>query len=214
MKKRLIVVLAFAFAVAFGVVSYFGADKQSADKQSTVIETIMARRSIRHYKDQPVEREKLMQIARCGIAAPNAMNKQEWAVRIVDSKEWIDRCTAAYVPTIEGTPAGDYLLKPDFRNMFRNAAAVIFVATLPGDYSGVNSGLMGENMMLAAHELGLGTCCLGMPIPFLNSEQGAEFLASLSLPEGYVLQYALAVGYADEQPEAKPRDESKIMFVE
>jgi nitroreductase len=213
MKSILIVTLAVITSL-FAWLYFTGKNSAEQTQKPSAIETIMARRSIRQYKDQPVEREKLAEIARCGIAAPNAMNKQEWAVRIVDSKEWIDRCTAAYVPTIEGTPTGDYLLKPDFRNMFRNAAAVIFVAALPSNYSGVNSGLMGENMMLAAHELGLGTCCLGMPISFLNSEQGAEFLASLALPEGYVLQYALAVGYADEQPDMKPRDESKIVFVE
>ena len=61
-----------------------------------VIETILSRRSIRTYKDQPVSRELLQQIAECGISAPNGMNAQQWEVRIVDSKEWIDGATAAY----------------------------------------------------------------------------------------------------------------------
>lgn len=183
-------------------------------KSEGAIQTIMERRSIRAYKDTPVEREKLDQIALCGIAAPNAMNKQAWAIRIVDSKQWIDDCTAAYLPTIEGTPMAEHLITPDFRNMFRNAAAVIFVAAEPSLYSGVDCGLMGENMMLAAHELGLGTCCLGSPVPFFNSEAGAPFLASLNLPAGYALQYALAVGYPDEEPEAKPRNAEVIEYVE
>ena len=182
-------------------------------KSEGAIQTIMERRSIRAYKDTPVEREKLDQIALCGIAAPNAMNKQAWAIRIVDSKQWIDGCTAAYLPTIEGTPMAEHLITPDFRNMFRNAAAVIFVAAEPSLYSGVDCGLMGENMMLAAHELGLGTCCLGSPVPFFNSEAGAPFLASLNLPAGYALQYALAVGYPDEEPEAKPRNAEVIEYV-
>lgn len=213
MKNILIATLA-CIAAIFGVLYFTGEQSKEPTTTAGAIETIMARRSIRQYTEQSVEREKLEVITRCGIAAPNAMNKQDWAVRVVDSKEWIDRCTKAYVETIKGTPTGDYLLTPDFRNMFRNAPAVIFVAALPSDYAGVNCGLMGENMMLAACELGLGTCCLGMPIPFLNSEQGDEFRESLDLPEGYVLQYALAVGYPAEQPEAKPRDESKIRFVE
>lgn len=210
MKQTIITLLLCATALG----AIYLVTKPSDNGSSSVIEAIHARRSIRHYKDTPVEREKLDIIARCGIAAPNAMNRQDWAVRIVDSKEWIDRSTKAYIPTIEGTPTGDYLLTPDFRNMYRNAAAVIFVAAAPSTYAGVNSGLMGQNMMLAAYELGLGSCCLGMPIPFLNSPAGAEFLASLNLPEGYELQYALAVGYPDEAPEAKPRDEGKIAYIE
>ncbi|MBQ7856691.1 MAG: nitroreductase family protein [Alistipes sp.] len=208
MKQILITVLLCATAL---VGLRWGLESK---QESGAIETIMSRRSIRAYKEIPVEREKLDQIALCGIAAPNAMNKQAWAVRIVDSKEWIDNCTAAFLPTIEGTPWAERLLTPDFRNMFRNAAAVIFVAAESGTYAGVDCGLMGENMMLAAHELGLGTCCLGSPVPFLNSEQGAPFLASLNLPEGYALQYAIAVGYPDQEPEAKPRNAEVIEYVE
>ena len=69
--------------------------------RSSVVEAIEARRSIRAYKDTPVEREKLQFLAECGVKAPSAMNRQEWEVRIVDSKEWIDGCTA------EGVKSGD-----------------------------------------------------------------------------------------------------------
>ena len=114
---------------------------------SNVIEAIYARRSIRQYTDCAVEREKLMEVARAGIAAPNAMNRQAWAVRIVDSKEWIDACTAAFVPTIEGTPFGEHLLTADFKNMFRNAPTVAFIANdTTFAYSPVDCGLMAENM--------------------------------------------------------------------
>ena len=47
-----------------------------------VIETIMARRSVRMYKDMPVERCKLQKIVECGINAPSGMNKQPWQVRV------------------------------------------------------------------------------------------------------------------------------------
>lgn len=184
------------------------------ETKSTVIETIHARRSIRKYKDTPVEKEKLEQVTLAGIAAPNAMNRQAWAIRVIGSKEWIKRCTDAYLPTIEGTSMGEHLLTPDFKNMFRNAPAVIFVAAEPSAYAGVDCGILAQNMMLAAHELGLGTCCLGSPVGFMNSKEGEPFLASLGLPEGYALQFAIAIGYADEAPEAKPRDQSKIVFVE
>lgn len=184
------------------------------EQSKGVIEAIYARRSIRQYKDTPVEREKLEQVALAGIAAPNAMNRQAWAIRIVDSEEWIDGCTAAFVPTVEGTPFGAHLLTPEFKNMFRNAPAVIFVAAEPSMFAGVDCGILAQNMMLAAYELGLGTCCLGSPVGFMSSEAGAPYLASLKLPEGYALQFAIAIGYGDQTPEAKPRDTSKISFVE
>ena len=185
-----------------------------SQKKSGVIEAIEARRSIRVYKDTPVEREKLQTIAECGVKAPSARNLQEWEVRIVDSKEWIDACTATYLKAVEGTDKASYMLTPTFKNIFRNATAVIFVAAPEGLFSGVNVGMLGENMMLAATELGLGTCCLGSVQMTFAEPAMEKYLSSLGFSEGYKLSYALAVGYPDESPEAKPRDMEKIKFVE
>lgn len=183
-------------------------------KKSGVVDAIEARRSVRAYKDTPVEREKLQLLAECGVKAPSAMNRQEWELRIVDSKEWIDACTADYLKAVEGTDKAKYMLTPTFKNIFRNAPAVIFVAAPEGEFSDVNIGMLGENIMLAATELGLGTCCLGSGLfTFAEPEMG-KYVESLNFSEGYRLRYALAVGYPDETPEAKARDLSKIKFVE
>ena len=207
--KQIVVLLALCVTALLSV--WLIIDSQ---KKSSVIDAIETRRSIRAYKDVPVEREKLQLIAECGVWAPSAMNKQEWELRIVDSKEWIDECTATYLKAVEGTDKAKYMLTPTFKNVFRNASAVIFVAAPDGLFSGVNVGMLGENMMLAATELGLGTCCLGS-VQMLFAEPAMEkYLSSLGFSEGYKLSYALAVGYPDEEPEAKPRDLSKIKFIE
>lgn len=183
--------------------------------RSSVVEAIEARRSIRAYKDTPVEREKLQFLAECGVKAPSAMNRQEWEVRIVDSKEWIDGCTAAYLKAVEGTGKADYLTKdPHFKNIFRNAPAVIFVGAPDGLFAGENIGCLGQNIMLAATELGLGTCFLGSVQMMFAEPAMAEYVSSLGFSDGYRLRYALAVGYPDEAPAAKERDMSKIKFVE
>lgn len=73
---------------------------------------------------------------------------------------------------------------------------------------------MGENMMLAAQSLGLGTCCLDSAAMFLQrSEAYKPYIDQLHLPAGYEISYILAVGYPDEAPAAKPRDEGKIEFI-
>ncbi len=185
-----------------------------SQKKSGVIEAIEARRSVRAYKDTPVEHEKLELLAKCGVLAPSAMNRQEWEVRIVESKAWIDGATATYLKAVEGTGKADYMLTPTFKNIFRNAAAVIFVGAPDGVFSGENVGCMAQNIMLAATELGLGTCFLGSVQMIFAEPAMAEHLQSLGFSDGYKLRYALAVGYPDESPEAKPRDMSKIKFVE
>lgn len=134
-----------------------------------VIETIMARRSVRMYKDMPVERCKLQKIVECGINAPSGMNKQPWQVRVVDSREYIDGITGVFRKA-NPRMADD----ASFKNMFRNAPAVIFIAS-PADGSGqLDCGLLGENMILAAQSMGLGTCCLGGPVAFMNGNADAK----------------------------------------
>lgn len=184
--------------------------KRGDDLTNPVIETIKARRSVRKYKDQPIEREKLELLVDCGINAPSGMNKQPWQVRVVDNPEYINGITEIFVAN-DSTQAAD----PDFKNMFRNAPAVIFIAS-PSDGSGqLDCGLLGENIVLAAQSLGLGTCCLGGPVRFMvANEQAQPYLKRLDLPEDYRLLYAIAVGYPDETPDAKPRDTSKAKFVE
>ena len=174
-----------------------------------VIETIMARRSIRKYKDMPVEKEKLETIVECGINAPSGMNKQPWEVRVVDSHEYINGVTELFKKA-NPKMAED----PNFKNMFRNAPVVIFVAS-PANGSGqLDCGLLGENMALAARSLDLGTCFLGGPIAFLlNNEEAKPYLDKLEISEDYKLLYALGVGYPDEAPEAKPRDAGKVKFI-
>lgn len=189
-------------------------EKAMEKKENAVIDAIMSRRSIRQYKDVPVERELLQKIAECGVMAPNALNKQEWEVRIVDDMNYLNEVTELMKVDMPFFVKSD---APNFRNGFRNASAIIAVAC-PDDPTGmtlINVGLMGENMCLAAQDMGLGTCVMGGPAVFLTTNEKAKpYLDKLGFSEGYKLRYVLGVGYPDEQPEAKPRDLGKIKFVD
>lgn len=176
---------------------------------SPAIRTIMARRSIRSYKSNPVSRDTLDVILNCGINSANAMNRQSWEIRVVDNASLIDSVTRAFLrvnPKMANTPG--------YVNMFRNAPSVIFIANeTASGMSQIDCGLLGGNIMIAATSLGLGTCCLGGPIAFLKSDEGKFFLDKLAFSEGYELLYAIAIGYPAESPEAKPRKSSKISYV-
>ena len=181
----------------------------ATDNQNAVIETIMSRRSIRAYEDRAVPRDTMEIITDCGINAPNGMNKQEWEIRVIDNPEFINGITELY---IKENPY--YAKDPGFKNMFRNAPTVVFIGAPDNTYSGVNCGLLGENMILAAWSMGIGSCCLGGPVRFINSEAGSEYLKQLKFSEGYSLIYAIGFGFPAEEPEAKPRDKGKVMFID
>lgn len=192
----------------------------ATEQGNPVIETIMSRRSIRAYKDQAVPRELLDQVVECGIWAPNAMNSQMWEVRVVTSQEWINGATEAVKKNAEaGSPAAKQFEDPSFKNIFRNAPAVIVighkVTNQPGSFTQVDCGLMAENMMLAAKSLGLGTVPMASPVgTFLATPVGAPFLAQLGFSEGYEPLLCIGIGYPDEEPAAKPRNKEVIKYIE
>ena len=157
-----------------------------------VLSAIMARRSVRKYLDKPVEHEKLETVALAGINAPSARNWQNWAVRIVE----------------------DQKLMADVKGMCRNAPNLICVCAPADGRFDLDAGLLGENMMLTAQSLGLGTCIQTGPVRFLTTDEKAKaFRESLDIPADYKLLYIIAIGYPDEQPDAKPRDASKVKYI-
>lgn len=183
---------------------------EGMSQSEAVVKTIMERRSIRKYKPQPVEREKMQTIVECGVNAPNAMNRQPWEIRVVDDPDFINGVTELYKKE-QPKVAED----PNFKNMFRNAPTVVFVGRdVQSGSAEFDCGLLSENMMLAAQSMGIGSCCLGSPAAFMRSPAAAEYLKQLGFSEGYELLYCIAFGYPDEAPAAKPRDLTKIKFVE
>ena len=177
-----------------------------AKGEKGVVETIMSRRSIRKYKPEAIEREKMQAIVECGINAPNGMNKQSWEIRVVDNPEFINGLDEAFK---KEDP------KVEFKKMFYNAPTVVFIANDPTyDMSRIDCGLLGENMILSAWSMGIGSCCLGGPVRFMKSPVAAEYMKKLDFSEGYELLYAIAFGYPDETPAAKPRKTDKVKFID
>ena len=177
-----------------------------ASSSKAVVEDIMARRSIRKYKQQTVARDTMKIILECGINAPNGQNKQSWEVRVVDNPETMEFIKSAMS---EGRDV-------NVGSCFRGAPVMTFIARDPSyDFSAYDCGLLAENMMLSATSLGVGSICLGSPIRFINdSPKKNEILSLLGFSDGYELCLCVGFGYPDEAPDAKPRDWSKVKFVD
>jgi nitroreductase len=206
--KRLIMMLGAAALV--GCASEVPQQNECSAEQA-VIETIMARRSVRNYTSEPVDREQMAKILECGMYAPSAMNMQPWAVRVVDAPDFIEGVTNI---AVEQNP--QLKEQEGFRNFFRNAPTVAFIACPVESYSGeFDCGLLSENMMLAAWSMGIGSCCLGSVVPVMNSEAAKPYLERLQFPEEYKLMLAIAFGYPEPNSTKAPeRDLTKAYYVE
>ena len=186
-------------------------ETKADEGKNAVIETIMTRRSVRKYQPQAVNRDTMQTIVECGINAPNAINRQAWEIRIVDNPEVIQKLTELY---LRDNPKEAE--NPNFKNMFRNAPTVAFIANdTTFAYSPVDCGLMAENMILSAWSMGIGSCCLGGPARFMKANPEAnKYLQEMRFSENYDLLLCIGFGYPAETPKAKPRDAAKVKFMD
>lgn len=183
----------------------------TTDTASVVTDLMMSRRSIRAYKDSTISRETLKAILKCGINAPNGMNRQSYEIRVIDSPTLIDSITKAVVkdnPKIAE--------RAGFKNIFVNAPCVVCIAyDTQYDMAQIDCGLLGENILLAAWAKGIGSCCLGSSARWiLDSPSAKPYLDRMAFSKGYELLYCIALGYPDETPDARPRRDDMIKFVD
>ena len=166
-------------------------------------EDLLTRRSVRKYSDRPVEDEKLDKVLTAGLYAPTGMNNQApvmVAVRDKATRDRLSRMNAA-VMGASGDP-------------FYGAPCVIVVLSDPERMTWVEDGsLVLGNLMNAAHSLGLGSCWIHRAKECFDTPEGKELLRAWGVPENYRGVGNCILGYAAEEPEAKPRKSSRIIKI-
>ena len=166
-------------------------------------EDLLTRRSVRKYSDRPVEDEKLDKVLTAGLYAPTGMNNQLPVLVAVRDKETRDRLSRmnAAVMGASGDP-------------FYGAPCVIVVLSDPERMTWVEDGaLVLGNLMNAAHSLGLGSCWIHRAKECFDTPEGKALLRAWGVPENYRGVGNCILGYAAEEPEAKPRKPGRIIKI-
>ncbi|HJH58563.1 MAG TPA: nitroreductase family protein [Bacteroidetes bacterium] len=160
-------------------------EKQYA--QNPAIENILTRRSIRSYTDQDVEPEKIEAILEAGMAAPSGKNGQPWDFIVLTRREILDEMA-------ERLP---------YAKMLREARVAIAVCAdrTKSPYWYVDCSAAAENILLAAHALGLGAVWTAT-YPYRDRMDVVKELCGL--PGSYDSLCVIPVGYPAR--EARPKD--------
>ena len=174
---------------------------------SETMEVLLNRRSVRSYKPNMVPKEIIEQIVKAGTYAPTGMGKQAPIILAVTNREIRDRLSAMNAQ-IMGAEEG-----PD---PFYGAPVVLVVLADKSIPTHVYDGsLVMGNLMLAASELGIGSCWIHRAKEEFESEEGRAILKSLGIEGEYEGIGHCILGYADGPAnEAIPRKENYVYFVE
>lgn len=166
------------------------AAQECCKKKNAVIESILTRTSIRKWQSQTVEAGKIDTLLRAGMAAPTAVNKQPWHFVAVTDKN-----------IIKQLGGGD---------MFAQAPLAIVVCgnmekALQGpghDFWIQDVSAATENILLAAHALGLGAVWTGV---WPRQERAQNVASVIGSPEYIIPLSVILIGYPAEQPAPKQK---------
>lgn len=157
------------------------------------LENIMTRRSVRYYTDQPISDEALETILKAGMAGPCCVNARDWSFVVTRDPEILSKMADA-----NGRPADPLrraklgiLILGDLERAFRPAP----------DYWIIDGSIAAQNMILAAHALGIGSVWLGT-YPQMERVDAQRKL--FALPDTVVPHSVIAFGYPDAQQGAAP----------
>jgi nitroreductase len=179
------------------------------------IEAIKTRRSIRKFSDKAVEPEKIQTILEAVQAAPSWSNMQCWRMVVVKAAETRAKISdLSYVESFFTTRG--YKSNPAQRGI-ADAPVVVVLCAVPeqsGELNGqqyylTDTGIASENLMLAAHAVGLATVFVGV----FDEEKLGDLL---EIPPGVRIVGLFPIGYSMSEPKAGPprKPLEEIVFYE
>ena len=163
------------------------------------LEAILSRRSIRRYTGSPLSEEIITDIIRCGMYAPSATNKQPWRFIVINNRSLLE----------------DIMDFHPYARMLKGADCAILVcgdelAANTPEYWPVDCSCATQNMLLAAHAMGVGACWIGI---YPRPERMEAMRKIITLP-WHINPFALvSLGYPETIPVVKERfDEHKVFL--
>lgn len=189
--KRIILALAALAAISCGGNNQIS--KEAAQK--AVFDNIMTRTSIRQFTNEPVPAEMIEQMLRAGMAAPTAMNAQPWEFVVLNDRDTLNKLAGKlrYARMLEQAPLAIVVCgRTEWPDREGNLRENIFWVD---DCSAAT-----ENILLAAHALGLGAVWTAA-----KDDRGEIVKDALGIPEGYKTLNVIAIGYPAENPAPKDK---------
>ena len=174
------------------------------------LELTKSRYSCRSYKDEPVERAKLISCVQAAINGPSACNSQPWSFIVVDDRE----TALALSETMRDGPLRMNAFTKDCPAFIviveeaANISARLGAKYKDQEYAQIDIGIAAQSICLNAADIGLGTCIMG----WFNEKNATELLG---VPRGKRIRLIIAVGHpAGDPPKSKNRKpfEQKVRF--
>ena len=167
------------------------------------LETIFTRKSVRQFKNQKVDEKDIKTILKAGMSGPTCVNSKDWSFIVVDDPEVLHKMYQA-----NGVPAKP-LLECAFAILICGDYSKAF--KFSKDYFAVDGSIAGQNMILAAWSLGIGSVWLGTWHKLVGVFPKGKWL---DLPNDQIPHSIIAFGYPLDEIKEKEEyyDEAVVHY--
>ena len=180
------------------------------------IQAMHERRSIRAYEPRAVTREQVEELLWAAVQAPTppVSGPAPWHVCVLEGAERLGRYgVRAKEYARLHQPEGQHWAwseRPEFQVFWGAPILVLFCARKGNREAPNDCSRAGQNLLIAAHARGIGSCWVGAPIPWLRSPGIA---AEWGLPPEYEAEVAIVLGHPAENPLGNPRGRPHITWI-
>ncbi len=198
---------------------------QLTNFENETFEAIYERRAVRKYSDMPVSRELIDKLLRAGTMAPSALNLQPWKFYVLtEKKDILEFSREIAKASEEGIRKSGlqgalqhFMDAPHAKELFAgedpvfHGAPVVVFLTSPkeNEWGPLDVAMCAQNIMLAAHSVGLGTC----PIGFAKYVGLTNIYSRLAIPESEHVNLAVTIGYGIDKPVFHERKQDNRKFI-
>ena len=181
--------------------------------EQSVFETILARRSVRSYKPEPVTADVLKTLLEAAIWAPTSMHKAPWGFVIVQNKELLqtlsNRAKPLFIEELKRNDMNADIWTHADSNLFHDAGTLIIICGRTNSHlPDADCWMAAENLMLAACAMNCGTCVIASALPAIRIP---EIKSSLGIPADYTPVAPIIVGYPRAEPAPSQRKAPLIL---
>ena len=174
-----------------------------------VLKTIAERNSCRNFSPAPIPEEQITALVNAALAAPSALNRQPWQIIVITDKQLLDEMDAHTMDVLKAESEFFYNRMMDRGGkVFYNAPCLIVIAKDDSDYAAIDSGIVSQNITLAAHSMGLGSVICGVAANTFKGEKYGKLI-----PEGYAFGISVAVGTAISGKDPHELEPSKVTYI-
>lgn len=180
--------------IALTAMMIAGCAKQPVHMENQAIKNIMTRVSVREFTGEKISEAQVDTLLRAAMAAPSAINKQPWAFIVVTDKALIAKLGEALpYSRCSNHPAVAFIPCGDLSKAIEGEMGAFWI----NDVSAAT-----ENLLLAAHAMGLGAVWTGL---HPDMKRATMVQQMLGLPEHIIPLCVVPVGVPAEQPEIKDK---------